>query len=165
MIDVTIAASVPVPTGTAFAPHLMQGERVLFAFPAVTSATTTIGYKCPDMSGLTLRVRAAADGCTGPLGPPAPALVIAPVITRAAVRGTTLDLSWKLPPDAAGAISTSATSPSERWVNVENQRSVEVVVNDRGPFVRGRHIDLSPAAARAGSRVTRTPATMRRRTA
>jgi rare lipoprotein A len=26
---------------------------------------------------------------------------------------------------------------------------VVVRINDRGPFVRGRHIDLSPAAARA----------------
>lgn len=32
--------------------------------------------------------------------------------------------------------------------NLENQRSVEVRVNDRGPFVEGRIIDLSRAAAR-----------------
>ena len=32
--------------------------------------------------------------------------------------------------------------------NLENGRSVVVVVNDRGPFVRGRVIDLSMAAAR-----------------
>jgi len=35
-----------------------------------------------------------------------------------------------------------------RVTNVENQRSVEVVVNDRGPAVRGRIADLSLAAAR-----------------
>jgi rare lipoprotein A len=35
-----------------------------------------------------------------------------------------------------------------RVVNVENGRSVVVRVNDRGPFVRGRIIDLSRAAAR-----------------
>ena len=35
-----------------------------------------------------------------------------------------------------------------RVVNLENQRSVEVVVNDRGPFVAGRIADLSEAAAR-----------------
>jgi rare lipoprotein A len=35
-----------------------------------------------------------------------------------------------------------------RVTNVENQRSVEVVVNDRGPFVSGRIADLSEAAAR-----------------
>jgi rare lipoprotein A len=35
-----------------------------------------------------------------------------------------------------------------RVTNLENQRSVEVVVNDRGPFVSGRIGDLSEAAAR-----------------
>jgi peptidoglycan lytic transglycosylase len=32
--------------------------------------------------------------------------------------------------------------------NKSNGRSVVVTINDRGPFVRGRIIDLSPAAAR-----------------
>ena len=35
-----------------------------------------------------------------------------------------------------------------RVTNLENRRSVEVVVNDRGPFVSGRIADLSEAAAR-----------------
>ena len=35
-----------------------------------------------------------------------------------------------------------------RVINLANQRSVEVVVNDRGPFVAGRIADLSEAAAR-----------------
>jgi rare lipoprotein A len=34
-------------------------------------------------------------------------------------------------------------------INHDNGRSVVVRINDRGPFVRGRVIDLSPAAARA----------------
>lgn len=33
--------------------------------------------------------------------------------------------------------------------NINNGRSVTVRINDRGPFVAGRCIDLSPAAARA----------------
>lgn len=33
--------------------------------------------------------------------------------------------------------------------NKSNGRSVIVVINDRGPFVRGRVIDVTPAAARA----------------
>src|SRR6516164_9934326 len=33
--------------------------------------------------------------------------------------------------------------------NRSNGRSVVVTINDRGPFVRGRVIDVSPAAARA----------------
>jgi rare lipoprotein A len=33
--------------------------------------------------------------------------------------------------------------------NKSNGRSVVVTINDRGPFVRGRVIDISPAAARS----------------
>jgi rare lipoprotein A len=36
-----------------------------------------------------------------------------------------------------------------RVTNHSNGRSVTVRINDRGPFVRGRIIDLTPAAARA----------------
>ena len=36
-----------------------------------------------------------------------------------------------------------------RVTNLENRRSVTVRVNDRGPFVDGRVIDLSLSAARA----------------
>jgi rare lipoprotein A len=36
-----------------------------------------------------------------------------------------------------------------RVTNRRNGRSIIVRINDRGPFVRGRIIDLSPAAARA----------------
>jgi len=36
-----------------------------------------------------------------------------------------------------------------RVTNLNNHRSVVVRINDRGPFSRGRIIDLSPAAARA----------------
>ena len=35
-----------------------------------------------------------------------------------------------------------------RVTNLKNGRSVVVRINDRGPFARGRVIDLSPAAAR-----------------
>jgi rare lipoprotein A len=36
-----------------------------------------------------------------------------------------------------------------RVTNHQNGRSVVVTINDRGPFVRGRIIDLTPAGARA----------------
>jgi rare lipoprotein A len=36
-----------------------------------------------------------------------------------------------------------------RVTNKRNGRSVVVTINDRGPFVRGRVIDLTPAGARA----------------
>jgi rare lipoprotein A len=53
----------------------------------------------------------------------------------------------------AGALTAAhPTLPFGSKVRVTNQhtgRSVVVRINDRGPFVRGRIIDLSPAAARA----------------
>ncbi|MBK9170462.1 MAG: septal ring lytic transglycosylase RlpA family protein [Bryobacterales bacterium] len=42
------------------------------------------------------------------------------------------------------------TLPFETWVrvrNLDNRRETEVRINDRGPFVKGRIIDLSRAAA------------------
>lgn len=36
-----------------------------------------------------------------------------------------------------------------RVTNKRNGRSVLVTINDRGPFIRGRVIDLTPAGARA----------------
>lgn len=44
------------------------------------------------------------------------------------------------------------TLPLGSWVhvtNLENGQSIQVRVNDRGPFIRGRIIDLSYAAARS----------------
>jgi len=41
------------------------------------------------------------------------------------------------------------TLPFGTLVEVCHSGCVTVRINDRGPFVRGRHIDLSPAAARA----------------
>ena len=54
---------------------------------------------------------------------------------------------------AAGGMTAAHRSlPFGTMVRVTNQRnnkSVVVRINDRGPFVRGRVIDLTPAAARA----------------
>ena len=41
------------------------------------------------------------------------------------------------------------TLPFGTHVVVCHNGCVTVRINDRGPWVRGRHIDLSPAAARA----------------
>ena len=44
------------------------------------------------------------------------------------------------------------TLPFDTWlrvVNLDNSKTVEVRINDRGPFTEGRIIDLSHAAARA----------------
>jgi peptidoglycan lytic transglycosylase len=54
---------------------------------------------------------------------------------------------------AAGGLTAAHRSlPFGTMVKVTNRgsgRSVVVRINDRGPFVRGRVIDLTPAAARA----------------
>lgn len=53
---------------------------------------------------------------------------------------------------AGGLTAAHRTLPFGSMVRVTNSstgRSVVVRINDRGPFVRGRVIDLTPAAARA----------------
>jgi rare lipoprotein A len=53
---------------------------------------------------------------------------------------------------AGGMTAAHKTLPFGTLVRVTNQRSgrsIVVRINDRGPFVRGRIIDLMPAAARA----------------
>jgi rare lipoprotein A len=56
----------------------------------------------------------------------------------------------KLNPAALTAAHRSLPLGSKVTVrNKSNGRSVVVTINDRGPFVRGRIIDVSPAAARA----------------
>jgi peptidoglycan lytic transglycosylase len=46
------------------------------------------------------------------------------------------------------AHNTLPFNTKARVINLENGRSVEVTINDRGPHVRGRIIDLSEHAAR-----------------
>lgn len=107
VIAMTVAFVPPasLPSGAAYVAHLMQGEQVLASSAASsTQNTAVIRYGCGDVSGLTVRMQASSGGCSGPFGPPAPVLGVAPLITHAALHGTTLDVSWRLPPDPAGAI-------------------------------------------------------------
>jgi rare lipoprotein A len=56
------------------------------------------------------------------------------------------------PARPSGLTAAHRTLPFGTLVRVTNDatgRSVVVRINDRGPFVRGRIIDLTPAAARA----------------
>jgi rare lipoprotein A len=56
----------------------------------------------------------------------------------------------RLDPGALTAAHRSLPFGSRvRVTNQRNGRSVVVTVNDRGPFVRGRIIDVTPAGARA----------------
>ncbi|MCS7182012.1 MAG: septal ring lytic transglycosylase RlpA family protein [Thermoanaerobaculum sp.] len=52
--------------------------------------------------------------------------------------------------DMQAMTAAHRTLPFGTWVevtNLENQRKVQVLINDRGPFVAGRILDLSRAAA------------------
>jgi rare lipoprotein A len=51
--------------------------------------------------------------------------------------------------NAGGMTAAHRTLPFGTSVTVVNSRAVVARINDRGPFARGRVIDLSPAAARA----------------
>jgi len=54
--------------------------------------------------------------------------------------------------DMETLVAAHRTLPFDTWVrvvNLNNQKSVEVRIIDRGPFVSGRIIDLSHAAAKA----------------
>ena len=53
------------------------------------------------------------------------------------------------PAGLTAAHRTLAFGTHVRVTNRRNGRSVTVRINDRGPFVRGRVIDLTPAGARA----------------
>ena len=56
------------------------------------------------------------------------------------------------PLDEQALTAAHKTLPCGTRVRVENKqngRSVVLVINDRGPFVAGRIIDVTPAAARA----------------
>ena len=51
--------------------------------------------------------------------------------------------------NCAAMTAAHRTLPFGTLVQVCHDGCVTVLITDRGPFVRGRHIDLSPAAARA----------------
>ena len=51
--------------------------------------------------------------------------------------------------DCSAMTAAHRTLPFGTLVRVCHSGCVVVRINDRGPFIRGRHIDLSPAAARA----------------
>ena len=53
------------------------------------------------------------------------------------------------PAGLTAAHRTLAFGTHVRVTNRRNGRSVTVRINDRGPFVRGRVIDITPAGARA----------------
>jgi rare lipoprotein A len=67
-----------------------------------------------------------------------------------ALRGNRTASGERFEPDAfTAAHRTLAFGTCLRVENLDNGRSVQVRINDRGPFVQGRIVDVSEAAARA----------------
>src|ERR1700747_1259352 len=82
----------------------------------------------------------------------AAAFVLAATPTHAEIaswydHGTRTASGERFNPD--GMTAPPRTLPFGTRVQVCHRGCVVVRINDRGPFIRGRHIDLSPAAARA----------------
>ena len=66
-----------------------------------------------------------------------------------ALRGNRTASGERFDPEAlTAAHRTLAFGTCLQVENVENGRSVQVRINDRGPFVQGRIVDVSEAAAR-----------------
>jgi rare lipoprotein A len=114
--------------------------------------------------GLAIVVCAIATGCAS--RQPAPSVALAPGLSPgpAPIRSVVGKASWYGPgfngrPTATGEIYTqdqmtaaSSIFPLGAQVvvtDLANGRAVEVRINDRGPFRKGRKIDLSYGAARA----------------
>jgi rare lipoprotein A len=96
------------------------------------------------------------------VGAPLPRRLVVPVLALGVLSACTLlPVGWTGlygRRTASGTVHTGAALTAAhrslpfgtrvRVTNLENGRAVVVVVDDRGPFVRGRVIDLSRAAAR-----------------
>ncbi len=84
------------------------------------------------------------------------ALVLAAPAQAKSVTGTASYYGLKGPTASGGKVGAfTAASPSlplgseAKVTNLKNDRSVDVRINDRGPFTGGRVIDVSPHAAKA----------------
>ena len=64
-------------------------------------------------------------------------------------QGAELQMVREMPNGMTAAHKTLPFGTLVRVTHQRSGRSVVVRINDRGPFVRGRVIDISPAAARA----------------
>jgi rare lipoprotein A (peptidoglycan hydrolase) len=107
-----------------------------------------------------LALLAAASACTAvpPPAPPAPAAVEQPTYAETGIAswygrdhqgkktaaGERFDMN-----QLTAAHRTLPLNTTVRVTNIDNQKTVKVRINDRGPYVRTRIIDLSSRAARA----------------
>ena len=113
---------------------------------------------------MSFAIATAMFGCSVQRGPeippsPAPAQTYSPVPPRARLEVAswygpgfkghlTSDGEIYNPKELTAASKTLPIGSRVRVTNPDNGRSVVVRINDRGPYVRGRSLDLSSAAAR-----------------
>ena len=99
---------------------------------------------------MTLRLAAALCGVSIMLGLSSVAHAETGIASIYAYKGERTANGERATPGALTAAHKSLPFGTHvRVVNKKNGRSVVVRINDRGPFVRGRIIDLTPAGARA----------------
>lgn len=99
-----------------------------------------------------------SSGCSGPPGSiPPPVVQPPPAVVEKKLIASFYGNAFKGRKTASGEIfdPKKLTAAHRRYpfgtllkvTNVENGKSVQVRVNDRGPFIKNREIDLSAAAA------------------
>ena len=79
----------------------------------------------------------------------APAIAETGIASRYSVSGQTASGRHASPGDYVAAHRHLPFGTRVKVENLSNGRSTTVTIIDRGPFVRGRIIDVSPAAARS----------------
>ena len=136
----------------------MRFERVRFGHRLETALTKSILRLAAMMPVL------LAGACTHSMGQPVSSIATAPIEKRLVDRGGKLQsgmASWYgsgrrtangerfLPNGLTAAHPSLKFGTRLKVVNERNGRSVIVRVNDRGPFVHGRIIDLARGSAKA----------------
>lgn len=105
----------------------------------------------PSLLGMLLVI--ASAGCPGKSDPTTPTRTpaqtgLASYYARSLAGHPTASGEPYDPKKLTAAHRTLPLGTRVRVTNIDNQATVEVRINDRGPFVEGRIIDVSTAAAR-----------------
>lgn len=109
-----------------------------------------MGPKFGEFSSMAVRLTAALCGAVMVFAAPLAAQAQSGIASIYAYKGGKTASGKRAAP--GGLTAAHRTLPFGTHVKVTNKRngrSVVVRINDRGPFVRGRVIDLTPAGARA----------------
>lgn len=143
--------------------------------PPSESRTSNLSSDAPPAHALPRETPPIAEVPSPPETEPAPPIVTIPEPSQPTTMETGL-ASWYGPKfhgklTASGEVFNqekfTAAHPTLPWgsrvkvTNLDNGKSVDVRINDRGPFKRGRIIDVSRAAARALGMVGRGITTVR----